>query len=1154
MSTHAVISPASMPHQVVHASAGTGKTYYLTNRLLRLLLLGVKPGAIVAITFTNKAAAEIESRVFARAAALLMADDVALEKLFAELQIEGGAARRHHARRLYESLIAATPPVRVTTFHAFCLDLLRRLPQEAGLAPGFDLTEDPARWARGAWEALGREAASDADTRAALEELLAACDSGHNVDKALDEFLHHRADWWAYTEDAAEPVAYASERLAAELGRAARPDALSAPEQPLAEPAFVQAAARYAALMARHDTATLQSLAAAITHALTLPPTDAFASLWDAFFTQKGAARVVSKKLLSILSTAEADECLHCRAECMRVLEAVLRARRRQHTLRLSRAWYRAGSRLLAHFQALKAADNVVDFADLEWRAYRLLTAADHAEWVQYKLDQRIDHVLIDEFQDTNPTQWRLLLPLLTEMTAGDSERARSILLVGDEKQAIYRFRRAEPALFAAASQWLETQGRAERLTQAASWRSSPAIVDFVNLIFAAPGAASLLPDFAPHTTHRRELWGRVEVLPPIALEASRDAPLAAAGGELRNPLLAPRAIPCDRRYEREAAQLVTAIRDLVGRITIGADARPLRYGDILLLLRERKHADSYEQALRAAGMPYIGTATAYLNEQPEIRDIVQLLTCLHAPGDAFALATVLRSPVFAATDDDLIALRLRAGTIEPADWERALAHADAPPLKHAHRLLGEWRARVDTVPVHDLLDTIYDTGNVLARFEAATPVRLRTRVRANLERLLALALEIDSGRYPTVARFLQRLAELGLPAETPTQNEDAIRILTVHGAKGLEAPVVFLLDADRPPKPEKGLRPLIVWPADAPRPSHFHLIGRADEVDDLSARLCTLQAEARAQEENNLLYVALTRARQMLFISGCESRRGAFWHQALCARLRAAPADTPGFARNAEGNGFSLRYGDVPAPAEGCPDIALNTAPDIAVGVTPAGPTIALDPALTLPVQTAAVESAPLAPSALRPDAHADPNPRRDAPAALALDDTGRDLARRRGRALHALLDAHTRMPPAALDTHIVATQFGLAADEVVRLSAEVRRLIAQPALRAWFDPARYERAENEMPVLFRAHGRDVHGVIDRAIFTGAEIAIVDYKGHAGADDNDTIARYAPQLRLYAHGVRLLWPNYRVRAFILFTADAHAVEVPLAEVAQQAG
>lgn len=1119
-----------MPHQVVHASAGTGKTYYLTHRLLRLLLLGVRPGAIVAISFTTKAAAEIEARVFARAAALVGADDTALERLFSELQIEGGATRRQHARRLYEILAAAVPPLRVTTFHAFCLDLLRRLPQEAGLVPGFELSEDARLWRERAWAALEREAqlAGDApdagnDTRAALAALLADCDGWHNVESALNAFLDHRADWWAYTEETDAPVAFACARLRATLAAASD----EPPAAPLAAPAFRQAAARVAALSAKHPTQTRQRMVAAIAAALNEPAAESFNAWWPIFFTEKGSPRADNDKLANILTAAEADEYLHCRGECLRVLEGVRRARRRAHTLRLSQAWYYAGSRLLAHFQALKAAANVLDFADLEWRAYRLLTAADHAEWVQYKLDRRIDHVLIDEFQDTNPTQWRLLLPLLSEMTAGASERARSILLVGDEKQAIYRFRRAEPALFAAASDWLETQGGAERLTQAASWRSAPAIIDFANLVFAAENAPALLPGFIPHTTKRQALWGRVEVLPLLA-KAPATASDTATADALRNPLLAPRDIASDTRYAREAAQLVATIRGLIGRVAVGAEARPLRYGDILVLLRERTHAATYEDALRAAQMPYVGAALTRLNAQPEIQDLMQLLRCLCAPGDAFALASVLRSPLFGVSDADLLALKRDADASDPPDWDAALAraaHADAATeLARAQRLLTQWRARVDTVPVHDLLDTIYYTGNVLARYAAATPAHLQARVRANLERLLALALEIDSGRYPTALGFLHRLEELELPAETPAQ-ADAIRILTVHSAKGLEAPVVFLVDAGRAPQADVGLRPLIQWPADAPRPQHFHLIGRADEIDDVSAGMCATQAAARAQEENNLLYVALTRAQQMLFISGCAPHRGEFWHQALCARLRAAPSETPGFTRNANGDGFCLASGVVPAVADEVTTVA-------------AAAPLTVDPALTQPLVASMPTMSPLAPSTVTgtDGLHGDER----------VGAAANDLARRRGRALHALLDAHSRSAPAGFDAAIFAQRFGLALAEIAPLAAQAQALIAQPALRAWFDPTQYDRAENEMPLLYRNQERDVYGVIDRVVCRGDDIAVIDYKTHAHADSAEVIARYTPQLRLYADGVRLLWPNARVRAFILFTADARAVEIDL--------
>src|SRR5581483_8195925 len=329
----------------------------------------------------------------------------------------------------------------------------------------------------------------------------------------------------------------------------------------------------------------------------------------QALLTKEGEARAfrVPNGLAKRLGSASTDALARRRDTLLDRLERTTEHRRRHATWHRSRDWYVIGARLLHHFQEEKRAEGALDFADLEWFAYRLLNQSPHAEWVQYKLDQRIDHLLVDEFQDTNPTQWRLLLPLLQEMAAGSSERSRSVFLVGDEKQSIYGFRRADPRLFALARDWLAEHTGAEVYDQHISWRSSPAVVRFVNLLFDVPASDTpagnsdhTLKNFRPHQTHREELWGHAELLPLVL----RDPKEAATPG-FRNPLEQPRVSEEDKRREREGAMVAQKIRALLGRpIYRKREIHPLGYGDIMILLRNRTHAAAYETALRRAGIP----------------------------------------------------------------------------------------------------------------------------------------------------------------------------------------------------------------------------------------------------------------------------------------------------------------------------------------------------------------------------------------------------------------------------------------------------------------------------------------------------------------------------------------------------------------------
>ena len=1129
-------------HVVVRASAGTGKTWLLVSRIVRLLYEGVAPGAILAITFTRKAAAEIDQRVGERLFALADLGDTPLDAALAQLGIAPGAEARRRVRGLYEGLLTAEHPLRASTFHAFCAELLRRFPVEAEVPAGFELVETTGALAADAWLALEREAAGrpDGELAAALDTLLRA-GGVHGLHDALDSFLAHRSDWWARTENLRDPVAELGRALAEALGIDAGADD---PVDWVEVPALAPRLERYTALLTRHPTAThlerIERLRAAQELASRNPRAGAEA-LCAALLSDggKGAPYVLkaNKTLATRLGAADAQALVALHAEITDRLVAARERFRRRNTWALSAAWYRAGRRLLEHFQRIKHERGILDFADLEWQAYRLLNRSRHAEWVQYKLDQRIEHLLVDEFQDTNPTQWRLLLPLLAEIAAGDAGRGRSVFLVGDEKQSIYRFRRADPALFAHAETWLASALDVERFGHHVSRRSSPAIARFVNRVFGEP--AALIAGFPAHDTHRHELWGRAELLPLVAAPPEAGAP-AAAG--LRDPLETPRAVDEDRRYAEEGARIAEHILALRGTPILDEQGvRPLAYGDVFVLLRDRTHAAHYEAALRHAGIPYQGAGRGTLLDCLEVRDLVQLLTALVAPADDLALAGALRAPLFAADSADLVAL---ARDAQGGPWSQRLEHiAAARPaddgLARGARLIGAWRGAVDRVPVHDLLDRIYDEGDVIPRYLSAAPAHLRARIAANLGRFLELALELDSGRYPSLSRFLAHLETLAgqrneAPSEPPSLSRDRVQLLTVHGVKGLEAPVVFLADAARPRHGDTGMRALVSWPVEAAAPRHFHLVSAGDDVDEYSRALLAEHEAAAARENMNLLYVALTRSKQYLFVSGCEPARGSDrgWYGIIEARLRDA-------AGRAE---FEVRHADDATRAVNhYGGTAFGTPPPYSAPPAAASDPGPPDPALTRPLPDTATGGF-LRPSAGGVAADAAPTTPVDARGAA------------RGLVLHRMLERLTtggapraslrRTLRAELGADIPAGDFDACFDEA-------RALIDDPRFRDWFDPKRYRNAHNELPILFRAGEREVYGVIDRLVVSDAGIAVLDYKTHAGigaAGARQIAAQYREQLQLYMAGAAELWPAQQVRGWLIFTAPRVALELRGAE------
>ena len=1117
--------PAADPRHsvVVRASAGTGKTWTLITRLVRLLLDGAAPDSILAVTFTRKAAAEMEGRLRRRLYEYLTLDDEALDTELARIGTAPGPEARRRARLLFESLLHCEYPLRITTYHAFCQEILRRFPFDAGVPPGFELVESEGLLMDEAWDALCVEAttAPEGEVAAAMQVLLDHHGNIAGPRDALMGFLAHRIDWWAYTHGQEDAVGWATGQLRQRLGIDATPDPAG-----FFTPGRREALRQYAELLARHDTQTNRQRSALIAKMLEEDGQDPLArleALTPVFFKKDGEAREIrpSATLANKLGEAGLARLQELHALLAAALGEALEGHRRRLALDINQAWYRAGEALLGHYQRLKAERRLLDFADLEWHTYLLLAGGDHALWVQYKLDRRIDHLLVDEFQDTNPTQWGMLLPLLEELAAGDPERRRSVFLVGDTKQSIYRFRRANPHLMETAGHWLTRRLGAGEHSLDKSWRSAPAVMDFVNRIFRDGTLGARLDRFPAHGTHLKDMWGRVDIL-PLTRPPDRTAEDSQHPG-LRDPLSRPRETAEEDPRYLEGRAIAARISGIIGAGTPvvegNGSVRPARWDDIMILVRRRAPVHHYERALREAGIPYVGGGTSTLLDCLEIQDMVALLETLITPYDNLALATVLRSPLFACSDADLVTLAAKKGT-----WFTTL-QAMAPrleagtPLERAARLLARWRDHADQVPVHDLLDRIYCEGNVLARYEAGFPPHLRPRARANLERFMELALAVDSGRYPSLPHFLTRLRGLqqhdqDALEEAPLNAGGGVRIMTIHAAKGLEAPIVFLADAARPRRSRRPFQVLLDWPAQAARPRALLLAGRSGDRDAFTRRLLESEAQEEETEETHLLYVALTRARHWLLISGCTDRRGhsGGWYHEMARQL--------GDEETIAAEGWQLESGTRPAARRPPREEPAPPMPE---------------PRLSQPLALAPLAGEIVPSATVDHDRHAG----------------GGEEGRLRGRVIHRLLERLCRAAGRDPEKTLLAVAAELrwpARD--TRLRAWWKEALAvyrDPALADLFDPARWQQAWNEVPLLYRLDGRPVYGIIDRLLLRGNEVVVLDYKTHARAEA-DRLAELArphlEQMRLYREGARRLWPGMKVRAMLLFTACRGVYEI----------
>jgi ATP-dependent helicase/nuclease subunit A len=1061
---------------VVEACAGSGKTWLLVARMLRLLLAGAAPAELLAITFTRKAAQEMRERLLELLHELSLAPDDKVCGLLRERGIVGDGIDEilPDARRLYERVLASPQALSIDTFHSWFARLLQIAPLTSGVPHGYALAEATGELRREAYsrfmQSLGDPEHSD--IKKAMERLYDMVGDS-NAKNLLNAFLDKRAEWWAARSDG-EPLAWLEELC----GSDARIDARLSLWN---DAALMQRISTIASLLGK-GTATNQKRATAIEMALTNGAAlQNFADLCHEFFDGDGDCRknTKTKDLTKALETRYgADGIAQFDEEFIAVGEALKTLQRRGHEMTvfaLNEALFAAGDLYIEHYQAVKTEQRVLDFADLEWHAYRLLTDAQHASYLHSRLDARYRHILLDEFQDTNPLQWHIVRAWLDAY--GDDATKPSVFVVGDPKQSIYRFRRAEPRVFDAAREMLRLQGaRVLRTNQ--TRRNARAVIGALN------ESLVLNPIYAPQTTfseHDGAVWRLPLIHQDKATAAAEDAPM------LRDPLTVAREEEEDaRRFEegRTVAQaLLRARREL----------NDLPWSETMLLVKKRTHLAAYEKALREAGIPFISDKRGGLLESLEVADLIALLTFLITPGDNRALAHVLKSPIVGASDDDLIVLAQRR---ENTWWQRLRAAAGddaSDAVRRAAGLLAAWLEVASHLPVHDLLDRIMHDSRLLARYAATAAPTVRSQVLGNIEAFTELALNLDAGRYPSLPKFIEALKQLqgGAVGDAPDEagidpSVDAVRILTIHSAKGLEARVVVMLDTNHSEPASDDIGILCEWPQDSVTPTHLSAFGRKAERGMARNALFAEEERLKTQEDWNLLYVAATRAKELLIVSGVADKR---------------KTDTDGVVADS----WYARLLNVPLVE--CEASDRETA-------------VAMQPTFDLPLFDPPVLPAePVARSEVDSDADS-----------VAIDE---------GIVLHALLERITQSGrwPIELPNAETAAYWLQCSPALAALACErAKAILAQPELERFFNPAHYRAAHNELDVM------TVAGLsrIDRLVEFDRDVWILDYKRNVLDSER---AAYAAQLAGYRAAARTIYAGKQIRT-ALITGEGRLLEI----------
>lgn len=1122
----------------VDASAGSGKTKVLTDRVLRLMLTGTAPERILCLTFTKAAAAEMANRISEKLARWATMPIDGLRTELTALSNRSGEGDITRARTLFAHVVDAPGGLKVQTVHAFCQAALERFPIEAGATPGFQALDDRAS-AR--LLALARDETleaillgrSDPALVQALDRI-AASGAEDRLDNLLQALLSERSRLNAF----GDPAAVERASLKA-LGFADETEAQDAGTGPIMLDDEIEALLKHLAKALASGSAKNAERADALFRWLALSPPARraqFSSLPSVFLTQKGEplANFAIKKVMN------ADPSIPERAT--RATEFVLQVQEQMQSAAAALdtlAALRLAEAVAGRYEAVKARLGGLDFDDLILKTRNLLARDNGAGWALYKLDRGVDHILVDEAQDTNPDQWQIVRALagefFREMEDGGLE-GRTVFAVGDPKQSIFSFQGADPREFGKSHDHFKAAADAagkvfEPRPLAVSFRSVKTVLEVVDATFQAPEAAAglTLDGAAPeHFAARQGLPGRVELWPLVAGDAPDDRDIWEPHQAYPD---ASRSAPA--KLAEAVAQRIKALISNPSETIASTNENPsgrIRPQDILVVVQQRRpFVELLARALKAEGVATAGVDRMRLATQLVVNDLLALGQAASLPDDDLAVATLLKSPLCGVSEEALFDLAYDRRQMPL--WRRLKLAARAADASEAYvrawDLLGQAMTRADFAPPFVFYQWALGPMQGRARLVA----NMGTGVLDPLDEFLALALRHGQEGAASLTSFLATMARDSVELKRESEAEGAgVRILTAHAAKGLQAPVVFLPDTTR----IRTNPPVLYWDGDAP----IVAVPKGREPTALATFRSAAESKA-AEERRRLLYVAMTRAEDRLYIAGWLNKKqkpdalagswralvegGFAWLAANGQRIDVteAPSSTP--------EAPLLIYGEATAAPVSRPEMDLPVR-------TPSQAKLALPEWLQQPAPAGGADTVIRAPSAAVVDRAEHP------PAALsplARDARGAAEARRFGRGLliHRLLE---RLPSLPADQRrqagerFLARHGGLNAAEGEALLAKVLGLLQDPAFGLVFQAGTLAEA----PIAGVIGGVRFAGVIDRLAITPDAVRIVDFKSNRPppAGPASTPEAYLKQMAIYRSLARQAFPGRVLHVGLLWT------------------
>lgn len=1097
--------------RMVNANAGSGKTKVLVDRVSRILLQGTDPDKILCLTYTRAAASEMQERLFEKFSQWSIASDEALQAALTDLYGTPYADIRpalpiERVRTLFARALETPEGLKVMTIHAFCEQIIARFPIEAGIMPGFSPLEDREQTAllREGRARLLKSAQGDTELAEALHRLALA-----KADQTLDDMLMRDAKQFERLQDWKDKGGMTRFRLKAGLEQDDTPESLASQAWAHTD----QGRLKKIASLCWGEGKTAEAFAASIHSAVQADdPIVAFHEYAGAFFTQAGTL----KKRLLVKAVTDADGFITPdSAETSRVVAAV-------ETIKAAKIAQMSGSYLAlayplgADHQRAKHVARGLDFHDLILKTRNLLTRKEVSDWVAYKLDGGVEHVLLDEAQDTSPEQWAIIDALVAPFRQESPDRdgqPRTFFAVGDPKQSIYRFQGAAPKIFMETiRKWAQD---ASTINLRMSFRSTQQVLDVVDALFidqkglAATFDSEDIPEASEiinHVAHRQddglvELW---PLAPPAEVEEDKEpwdtTPVDAIGqGE---PAV---------RLAREIAQTIQNWIDQKETVFDRnlKDHRLIHPGDVLILVQKRVGGlfEAIIRELKRADLPVAGADRLILQEATIVRDLLALTRFVLLPSDSLSLGEALKSPLFELDDDALFQLCVDRDS--QSLWE-AVQDRDSELAAHLQGLLDD-----AYLSPYDFYARLLDREGPNGRtYREALFRRLGLEAREALDAFLNTALAHQQRQAPSLQRFLQAFTagEIEIKRDKDPAGRE-VRVMTVHGAKGLEAPIVFTPDTSRAPtRKASGLIEA--------EGSYILAPSKAESIPLTDTYLDAHHAETM-REYMRLLYVAMTRAESRLILCGAwrgRSKTGydeGSWYQWLAATMDALK--TKPFPTVFDGQGKSgLRYGQKP-----------------------------IDP-VKLKSRASVTEAA--LPDWIAKPAEPERNPSQSAsPSALLAREepvgNGPGQGRfTRGIAIHKLLEIlpdHSADRRRELAAHMLNDYADLSSDDRAEIMDEVFRVMDHPDFVDVF--AKGSRAE----VSLAGRAKSIRNgevfltaQIDRLSVTKDGVYLIDYKSNRPPPEEaaDIDAVYLAQMAAYRELAREIWPDRSIKCGLLWT------------------